>query len=284
MTTANPTTPGASLPFAPTRPAFISSCIAGFAFRVPRLVLLSLSLSLALPAVAAQPELPPLVERALETMESSEQEGYAYTMKMSEPGKSSIAHFDPAKPTGRTWDLLQKDGKTPTAKEVEIFRKERAEREKKRAEQGKEEKKKKSRGGDKELRALIAPGSVQLLSETAERASYRFRMQSDDEAEQAMVESIRGTLVVSKAGPHVESLDLASTGEMKPITGVKISEFHLKLTFFPPDGHGRALPATIQSKIKGRAMLVKKIDQAMSVTFSDYAKRPLPGAPTAPAR
>lgn len=281
MTIATPATPRPSLPFAATHTAFVPSRMEGFALRVSCFALLALSISL--PAVAAQPELPPLVERALETMERSEQDGYAYTMKMSEPGKSSLAHFDPAKPAGKTWELLQKDGKAPTAKEVESFRKERAEREKKRAEQKKEEKEK-SRGGDKELRELIAPGSVQLISETSERASYRFRMRSDDEDEQAMVESIRGTLVVSKAGPHVESLDLASTGEMKPITGVKISEFHLRLTFFPPDAHGRALPATIQSKVKGRAMLVKKIDQDMSVTFSDYAKRQSPGGPTTPAR
>lgn len=282
MTIATPATARPNLPVAATHTAVVPSRMDGFAFRVSRLALLALSI--ALPAVAAQPDLPPLVERALETMERSEQDGYAYTMKMSEPGKSSTAHFDPARPAGKTWDLLEKDGKKPTAKEVESFRKERAEREKKRAEQSEEEKKKKSRGGDKELRELIALGSVQLISESPERASYRFRMRSDDESEQAMFESIRGTLVVSKAGPHVESLDLASTGEMKPIIGVKISEFHLRLTFFPPDGHGRAFPATIQAKIKGRAMLVKKIDQDTSVTFSDYAIRQSPGGPTAPAR
>lgn len=259
----------------------IPRAVFGFAFRVPRFALLSLSI--AFPAAAAPPQLPPLVERALETMERSDQDGYAFRMNKVESGVTSIATFDPAKPPARAWELLQKDGRTPTTKEIESFRKERAKREKERDEQRKKDTKGK-RGGDRDLRELIAPGSLQLISETAERAIYRFTMQSDDEDMKAMVESIRGTLAISKAAPHVESLDLASTGEMKPMTGVKIAEFRLTLTFLPPDSHGRALPSTIRSVVKGRAMLVKKIDQDMSVAYSDYAKRQSPGGATTPAR
>ncbi|MGK2857165.1 MAG: hypothetical protein ACSLFQ_08155 [Thermoanaerobaculia bacterium] len=242
-----------------------------------------LTLILSLPASAAPQPLPPLVEKALETMETSDQEGYAYRMSKVEGGATSIAQFDPTRPAGEVWSLLQKDGRKPTTKEIESFRKERAEREAKQAKQRKDDAKKKGRA-DEDLRALIAPGSVQLVAETAERASYRFRMQSDDEDTRAMVDSIRGTLVISKAAPYVESLDLASTGEMRPVTGVKISEFHLTLTFHAPDAHGKALPATVRSVVKGRAMLVKKIDQDLSVSFTEYARRRLPGAPAVTAR
>ncbi|MCM2314466.1 MAG: hypothetical protein NDJ92_04845 [Thermoanaerobaculia bacterium] len=268
---------------APTRRVLepVRSRILRFAFRVqlPALFLLAL----AFPATAAQPQLPLLVERALETMERSEQDGYAFRMSKVESGLTSVATFDPAKPPATAWDLLQKDGRTPTPKEIESFRKEREEREKKRDEQRKKDAKKKG-SGDRELRELIAPGSLQLISETADRAIYRFTMQSDDEDMKAMVESIRGTLAISKAAPHVESLDLASTGEMRPMPGVKIAEFRLTLAFLPPDAHGRALPSTIRSVVKGRAMLVKKIDQDVSVTYSDYALRQKPGGITAPAR
>lgn len=231
-------------------------------------------------ALAAPPDLPPLVEKALETMERSDQEGYAFRMVKSEAGSSETAAFDPSKPEAHAWTLLLKDGKAPTAKQSEEFRKERAKREKQRTEDGKKGKGSK-RGGDRDLRAMIDPGSLQLISDTAERVSYRFRMQIDDEDAKAFADAIRGTLVVSKAVPHVESLDLASTREIKAFTGVKLSEFHLTLTFFPPDAYGMSLPASIRSVVKGRAMLVKSIDQDLAVSFSDYARR---GAPATTAR
>lgn len=231
-----------------------------------------------LPSLAAPTALPPLVERALATMETSDQEGYAFRMVKTEAATTEIATFDPAKPAAEAWTLLQQNGKAPNAKESEEFRKERAKREKARAE---ERNKGKSGKRDGELREMIDPASVQVVNETPERATYRFRMRIDDEDGKAFADAIRGTLVVSKKAPHVESLDLASTGEIKAMTGVKISEFHLTLTFFPPDAHGQALPATIRSTVKGRAMLVKKIDQDMTVKFSDYARR---GGPATTAR
>jgi len=214
-------------------------------------------------------------------MERSDQESYAYRMLKSDKDGTQLAAFDPAKPEGQTWKLLQKNGKAPSAKELEEFRKERAERDKQRAEELKKGKEKSRKKGDQELRDMIAPESLQLISETAERASYRFKMRVDDEDAKAFADAVRGTLVISKAAPHVESLDLASTGEIKAMTGVKIAEFHLTLTFLPPDAYGQALPASVHSVVKGRAMLVKKIDTDATITFSDYARR---SAPVTPAR
>lgn len=249
---------------------FVPWRILGFAFRVPCLALLSLSI--AFPAAAAPPQLPPLVERALEAMERSDQDGYAFRTAKTEDGSTEIVTFDPAKPEGQKWNLIQKNGKNPSARELDDFRKELA-----RKETGNnKEKKDKSKNGDKGdqgLREMIAPESLQLISETGDRASYRFRLKIDDEDAKAFADAIRGTLNISKAAPHVESLDLASTGEIRVMAGVKLSEFHLTLTFLPPDAHGQALPATIRSVVKGRAMLVKKLDQNLTVKFSDYERR-----------
>ncbi len=258
------------LPFCTLRSAFDVSTIP----RRAATLAAALTLLFTLPAPAASPQkqqLPPLVERALETMERADQHGYAFRMVKTEDGSTEVATFDPAKTVGETWDLLQKDGKKPSAGEVESFRKERAKRDKERAEQKKQRKKEK--GGDQELREMIAPESLQLISETSERATYRFKMRIDDEDARAMADAIRGTLVISKAAPHVESLDLASTGEIKVMTGVKISEFRTTLTFLPPDAHGQALPSSIRAVAKGRALLLKKIDENMTVSFSDYARR-----------
>jgi hypothetical protein len=230
---------------------------------------------------AAPAKLPPIVEQALATMERSDQEGYAYRMLKTDKDGTQLVTFDPAKPEGQTWSLLQQNGKAPTAKELEEFRKERAERDKQRAKELKKSKEERKKKGDQELREMIAPESLQLLSETAERATYRFKMRVDDEDAKAFADSVRGTLAISKAGPHVESLDLASTGEIKVMTGVKISEFRLTLAFLPPDAYGQSLPASVHSVVKGRAMLVKKLDEDATITFSDYARR---SAPATPAR
>lgn len=253
-----------------TLPESVPSRILDFTIRVPRLALLSLWI--AFPAAAAQPQLPPLVERALETMERSDQDGYAFRTAKTEEGSTEIVTFDPAKPEGQKWNLIQKNGKNPSTRELAEFRKELARKET----ENNKDKKDKSKNGDKSdqgLREMIAPESLQLISETGDGASYRFRLKIDDEDAKAFADAIRGTLIISKAAPHVESLDLASTGEIRVMAGVKLSEFHLTLTFLPPDAHGQALPATIRSVVKGRAMLVKKIDQDLTVKFSDYARR-----------
>lgn len=253
--------------------------------RGTRSTFLALACLLVTTAASANPatpaKLPPIVEQALETMERSDQEGYAYRMTKTDGDGTLVAAFDPAKPQGQTWKLLLQNGKAPTEKELETFRKERAERDKQRAEELKKSKEKAGKKGDQSLREMISPESVQLISETADRASFRFKMRADDDDAKVFADAVRGTLVISKAAPHVESLDLASTGEIKPITGVKISEFRLTLSFLPPDSQGQALPSSVHSVVKGRAMLVKKLDADATITFSDYERR---AAPDPPAR
>ena len=111
---------------------------------------------------------------------------------------------------------------------------------------------------------------MKLISETGDRATYDFRMKPEDEDEKEFAAKIRGTLVVSKARPFVETMELASTGEISPMMSVKIKEFYTKMSFRHDVEHDAALPLAVQSRIRGRALLVKSLDADVMVTFGDY--------------
>jgi len=222
-----------------------------------------LFLALALPAAADSSQ---LVEKAIENMEKTDIDGWSYTVTTSRSGKKTIERHDASKPDGARWQLLLKNDQTPTVDEIEEYlgaKHDQAERKKRR---GKDEK-------ENEISAMVDTSSLKLLAEDSARATYSFRMKIDDEGDRKFADQVEGTLVVDKALPHVERLEMKSLDEIKPVTGVRISEFHVLMRFDHDKATGSILPRTIETTIKGRAFLVKTLDEEISVTFADY-KRP----------
>jgi hypothetical protein len=216
-------------------------------------------------AAALCADAPTLVERAIENMEKTDIDDWSYTVTTSRSGRKTIERHDASKPEGVRWQLLLKNGETPTADELSEYlgaKRDQAERRKRR---GREER-------ENEISGMVDTSSLELLAEDELRATYSFRMKVDDEDDRQFADQVQGTLVVDKTLPHVERLEMRSTGEIKPVTGVKISEFHVLMRFDHDAATGSILPLTIETTIKGRAFLVKTLDEDIAVSFTDYRR------------
>jgi hypothetical protein len=211
-------------------------------------------------ARASLAAMPPLLEQAVKSLDSQDLETWSFTITTLKDGKKTIEHHDASKPEGSRWQLVLKDGAAPTKGDVDDYLKQKAKRDENRKKDDKNE-----------IRKTIDDASVSLVSETAERAVYNFRMKADKPDEKEMAEKIRGTVTVSKAQPFVETMELTSAGEITPIVSVKIKEFYIKMSFRRDADHAVVLPTTMQSRMRGRAMFVKSLDSDVTVAFSDFS-------------
>lgn len=207
-------------------------------------------------------EEPALVEQALQSMETTTVDDWFFTETTVSQGTTFVKHHDPTKPEGQRWTLVSVDGREPTEGERKQQAREEAHAEEEDTDQD----------DDGEIRAMIDSESLTLVEETASHAVYRFRPVAEDEDDEKLFDHLDATLRVVKAGPYVESLEMRSREPFSPGFGVKMKEFAMRLTFAPVGPEATALPETVNIHIVGRAFLVKKVDETVEVTYSDYRR------------
>jgi hypothetical protein len=78
--------------------------------------------------------------------------------------------------------------------------------------------------------------------------------------------------VLHKPTQTIESLELGSTGEFSPATGIRIKEMKTLMTFSLPTAERPSLLLTVTTHLRGRAFFIKSLDQDMTVTRTDYTK------------
>ena len=84
------------------------------------------------------------------------------------------------------------------------------------------------------------------------------------------MQQVGGTIKVIRDGNYLEYIDLRNDKPIRPAFSVKISRFLTRLTFGPAGDDGPIVPLSIEVEVKGRAMLVIKIDERESVNYGDY--------------
>ena len=199
-----------------------------------------------------------LVERAFDALETRVRDHWAFTRTATSADGIYVATHDPRREPA--WELLSVDGREPSSDEREEFLSEMA----------------RGRGEDDddedETRAMVSPGSVELIDETDERWLFNFSPLPDSDEETKFMEAVEGRLEVAKDGHYVRQLHLRNLETIKPGKGVKLEVFDTRFEFAPsPDGNA-VLPALVRAKVKGRAMLVIGIDEEETVEFSDYQR------------
>ena len=215
-------------------------------------------------AAAAPDDALELAREALQATEAGSIEGWAFTETSVENGRKTVSRFDPRRPEGGQWSLVSVNDRPPTDEERQASAERRA-TERQASESGGN-----GDGESVEIGVMIEPDSLRLIEETEEFALYRFDPAKDDDDDSGFHQHVDATLKVVKAGPYVATIDMRSRAPFKPQFGVKIDEFATMLTFEPQDSGGPVLPRTVSVRVAGRAFLVKKIDEAVEVAYSDY--------------
>lgn len=221
--------------------------------------LVVLFLTFAIPAAAAEQH--PLAVKALEQLDAFERDAWSYTRTTTDEDGTRVERHDASKPEGQRWLLLRVDGKAPTARQIEAFRKEKAEEEKRR------------KKGSDDAEGDVDRSSIRLVSETAQRATYSFKTKvSGGGMEAKFADTIAGTLVVNKDGGWAERFEIRSTEAVAPIPGVKVSAFRLTLTFQRHAPSREIVPEGMEMSMRGKAFLVKSLDQDRSARYSDFVR------------
>lgn len=207
-----------------------------------------------------------LVKEALAAMERSKVSRWAYTMTSVVDGKKTVEKHDPSAPRTKRWELVSKDGKTPTDAERREYAKKR---------------KRDSGTGQFNLKELIDLTSVKVEKEDPERMTCSIRMKADGDDGKMIAEKVQGQLVVRKQTPSIEALELSNNGRIGKRGVFSLSEFKIRMAFAFDANIGELLPASFSMRLRGRALLVKSLNSDTEVTFSDF-RRPekLPAAPT----
>jgi len=216
-----------------------------------------LALLLTVPVVAD--EHADIVKRAFSNISVDFHQEWAFTESVTEEGVTIVGRYDPRFSDDARWNLLTIDDRAPTADEIADYKDDK-------------EDEFHSHDDDSEI-DMVNLKTLELIEETNDSWVFRFIPEvDDDEDEEArrFVQQVDGTIKIIRDGNYLEYIDLRNEKPIRPAFSVKISRFLTRLTFGPAGDDGPIVPLSIEVEVKGRAMLVIKIDEAEYVRYGDY--------------
>jgi hypothetical protein len=224
----------------------------------------ALFLTMTLPAGAetAQGGYEALFEQALEAVDWSAHERWAFTETASGSDGDLVGRYDPRLPAEKRWTLLSIDGRDPTDQESLQY-----------AERKRDEHHEGDHDDNGEIDGMIDPGSLELVEETADYWLLRF-VPTDDDGDDDMgrevLERMDGTVKIVKDGHYLEYIDIRNTKPIRPKVGVKMKKFLTRISFGPAVEGGPIVMKSMDVAIKFSAFLVMRIDETESLSFSDF--------------
>lgn len=209
------------------------------------------------PAAETPAAIPSVLEETLKSFRTEGPKGWSFTQTTHGDGHSRVERYDAAQPEFNRWTLLQQDGRAPTEDEAQDYREKLSRR---------------SRGGTApQLSDQLDLTTLQILTETSERATCRFRLKPG-EAGDATAKYLVATIVLHKPSRTIESFEIAAEEAFAPTLGVKISAMKTTLIYSLPDEQRPSLLQLSSTQLRGRAFYLKSLDADMTVTFTDYER------------
>jgi len=200
-----------------------------------------------------------IVEQAFANISNDYHQEWAFTESVIEDGVTFVGRYDPRLPENARWSLLTVDGREPTAEESDEFQDDRQDEFH-------------DDDDDNEI-DIVDVDTLKLVEETDEYWLFRFIPDMDDDEDdeaQKFMQQVDGTVKIIRDGNYLEYIDMRNKKPIRPVFGVKFSRFLTRLTFGPAGGEGPIVPLSIDVEVRGRAMLVIKIDERESVHYDDY--------------
>ncbi len=221
--------------------------------RLPLLLLACLLLS---PATVRAAALPDYFTRAFARLGTDAPRGWAYTLRTTRDGAVSVERYDPSRPKGGEWTLLERDGRAPDAAELERYLRYKA-------------------ANTPQTRATYEKGDIDLASvvlarEDAERAEFQALFRADVSA--PLLAHLALVFVVHKASAAVERTDLRLRAPFSSGLGMRMQELVVTTHFHPPEGEQPALPRETVSRFRGRMFFLVPVAEDLRVEFSDFAR------------
>lgn len=194
---------------------------------------------------------------ALESFRSDPPRGWSFTQTTAAEGKSTVERYDAAKPEFDRWSLVQKDGRAPTAAELQDYGEARSRR---------------SRTGTApRIVDQLVLEAVEVLNDSPDRTVFRCPLRPGESRDKTALH-LRATLVLHKSSQSIESIELGNISTFNPTLGVKITSLKTTMTYSRPEAETPSLPQTVVTHVRGTAFFFKSLDADMTVSFSDFVR------------
>jgi len=211
-------------------------------------------------------ELPAYIATALAHFSAAVPAGWAYSVRVTRGGETSVESFDPGRPAGQQWTLVERNGRPPTPEETDRYQRYRETNNTAAAARASFER------GDLDY------ASAQIVHDDATRATMRCRFRSD--AAEPMLTHLELFLQVTKEPAAVETTTLRLASPYSPVIGMRMLALDMETTFSRPTADRPSLPASAISRFHGRILWLWSIDEDSRVVYSDFRRvTPTPAPP-----
>lgn len=211
-----------------------------------------------LPVLALAAPLPDEVRTALlHFSPGAPAAGWAYTVTTTRNESRMVERYDPSRPPGGRWQLLELEGRAPTPGELENYARSRP-----RGDSG---------GAQANFtREDIEPGSLRLLRENDVESEWSAGFREASAGPDKMLGHLTLRLTVDKRTRHVSAYTMELKEPYSPVLGVRMNRLVASARYTPPAGDRPALPAVQTSSFAGRILFIPTAEE-LEVRFGDYA-------------
>ncbi len=205
---------------------------------------------------------PVWLEKALDRFAQTIPPDCAYTVDLTRNGETTSERFDPSQPPATRWTLLSRNGRPPTAEDLELYRRQR---------QG---------VFDPAFNATIETrqldrGSVRIVRGDEAQAAITIGFTPAASDADKMLRHLDLSMVVRKEPAAVTAYTLKLREPYSPVLFVKMHEMSAGAEF---DAEGR--PVRTHSLFRGR-IFFKSVTEQVEARFHDYT-RTTPWSPGQP--
>lgn len=198
---------------------------------------------------------PDEINSALNTFRAEGTRGWSFVQTMQTDKEKLVERFDPSKPENGRWVLLEKDGHAPTASDLKEYADKLS-----------------RRGGGETAPDVVHQldrNAATRVSDDAQKSVYRFRLKpgGKDDASAAFMTA---TFTYDKATHAFEKVEIANIEPFAPMFAVKVNEARTAVYYHLPSADRPILLDHITVKIRGRALIIRSLDEDMTVSYSDY--------------
>lgn len=213
------------------------------------------ALALCLCTAQTLAEQPAYLRTALDKFTPGVPAGWAYTLTTVRNERAITERFDPTRPPGGQWMLLEIEGRLPTAEESEKYLRARTA----------------GPGGMQANfeKADIEPGSLSLVQEDATQAEFAGGFRETSTGTDKMLGHLNLRLKVDKQAAYVTAYTLELREPYSPVLGVKMTDLQVEARFSAPEGSRPSLLQTMTSRFTGRIFFIST-GENLQLNYRDH--------------
>lgn len=214
-----------------------------------------LLLALAGPGTLRAASPPAALVDALSDFRTGGPRGWSYLQRTEADDGSLLERYDASQPEARRWTLLERDGRAPTAREIQTYREGQSRRT--------------ADLGPPRLQDQFDLTAGEPVAAPEGRIAWRFPLKPGG-TDDWTAESLAVTVVLHEATGTIEEVEIASRAPFSPSFAVRIEETRTRMRYSLPKDGQPSLLQEVTLQLRGTAFWLKSLDQDMIVTYSDY--------------